>query len=98
MHAAESLLHRAIALLVEPDPQRLPLLPELAEVQLELGKFAEARSIVDEASTIAESRGSDRAKAAAELVRLLLRLHGGELGDWSDAAWHLMKRFRGARA
>ena len=41
--AAGNLFRRAVALLPHEDPRRLPLLPELGEVLLELGQFAEAR-------------------------------------------------------
>ena len=89
MHAASNLLRRASALLPPADPLRLPLLPELGEVLLEMGQFAEAKTVVDQAVVLAEAANNRRVKAAAELVRLLLRLHGGEEGKWSDAALQL---------
>ena len=85
MHAAANLLRRAVALLAESDPLRLPLLPELGEVLLEVGQFADARLAVDEAITKADAERDRRIKASAEIVRLLLRLHSGEPGKWGDA-------------
>lgn len=90
MHAASNLLHRATSLLADSDPMRLPLLPELGEVLLELGQFAEARAIVDQALALAERAGDRRIKTSAELVRLLIRLHHDEAGTWSDTALQLM--------
>lgn len=90
MHAAENLLRRATTMLAEHDPMRLPLLPELGEVLLEMGKFAEARAIVDEAIAKADSAAHARVKTAAELVRLLLRLHSRESVLWSEASVQLM--------
>ena len=86
MHAATNLLRRATAILAEPDPLRLPLLPELGEVLLEMGQFADARAVVDQALALAERAGDRRVKTSAELVRLLLRLHSDESGKWSDSA------------
>ena len=48
-NAAGNLLRRAVTLLQKDDPRRLPMLPELGEVLLELGEFKEARTVVDEA-------------------------------------------------
>nr|WP_329724108.1 adenylate/guanylate cyclase domain-containing protein [Caldimonas sp.] len=87
--AAGNLLRRAIALRQKDDPERLPLLPELGEVLLELGQFAEARTIVDEALETARSVGNRKVEASARLTRMLVRLHSGESGSWSDAALEL---------
>ena len=89
MHAAANLLRRAVALLVETDPLRLPLLPELGEVQLELGQFAEARTVIDEALAKVDSQRDRRVKASAELVRLLIGFHSGEAVKWGNAAVQL---------
>ena len=88
-HAAENLFRRAIALLKEDDPIRLPLLPQRAEVMLELGKFADAKELVDHAHTLAEAARNIRVRAAADLVRLHVRLHKAEPGSWSDATLQL---------
>ena len=88
-HAAENLFRRAIALLKEDDPLRLPLLPQRAEALLELGKFAEAKELVDHAHVLGEAAGDIRVRAAADLVRLHVRLHKAEPGSWSDATLQL---------
>jgi len=88
-HASENLLRRAIALLQESDPLRLPLLPQHAEVLLELGRFDDARSLVEHAHAIAALVGNDRVRAAADLVRMHVRLHKAEPGNWSEATQQL---------
>ncbi len=87
--AAGNLLRRAVALLPHDDPARLPMLPELGEVLLELGQFAESRTVVDEALASAKTVGNKRVEASALLARMLVRLHSGESGSWSDAALEL---------
>jgi tetratricopeptide (TPR) repeat protein len=89
-HAASNLLHRAIALLADDDPLRLPMLPDVGEVLLEQGKFAEAKAIVDEAHTKAEAIGNQRVAAAAVLTRMQLQQHSGDSGSsWVDATQEL---------
>jgi tetratricopeptide (TPR) repeat protein len=88
-NAAGNLFRRAVALLQKDDPQRLPLLPELGEVLLELGQFAEARTVVDEALETARAAGNPKIEASARLTRMLVRLHSGESGSWSDGALEL---------
>jgi len=88
-HASENLLRRAIALLQESDPLRLPLLPQHAEVLLELGRFDDARALVEHAHAIAALVGNDRVRAAADLVRMHVRLHKAEPGNWSEATQQL---------
>ncbi|MEO7336648.1 MAG: adenylate/guanylate cyclase domain-containing protein [Caldimonas sp.] len=87
--AAKNLFRRAVAMLDENDPQRLPMLPELAEVHLELGQFAEARALAEQAEGAARRVANHRVEAAALLVRMLIRLHSGEAGNWSEATLHL---------
>ena len=89
VHAAGNLLRRAVALLPKDAEQRLALLPELGEVLLELGQFAESRTVVDEALAGAKTAGNRRVEASALLARMLVRLHSGESGSWSDAALDL---------
>ena len=89
-HAAENLFRRAIALLKEDDPLRLPLLPQRAEVMLELGKFADAKLLVDHAHELATAANNVRVKAAADLVRLHVLLHKAEPGSkWTEATVQL---------
>ncbi|MGA0612026.1 AAA family ATPase [Caldimonas sp. KR1-144] len=84
-HAAANLYGRALMLVPASDAQRLALLPELAEVLLELGRFDAARALVDEALQSADAQTLPRVNAAAQLARLQLRLHSGEPGNWGDA-------------
>ncbi len=89
MNAAANLFGRAVALLATSDPLRLPLLPEWAEAMMELGDFEWARTLLDQVQDEAQAGASPRVKAAAQLVRLLVRLHSGEPGNWSDEALRL---------
>jgi tetratricopeptide (TPR) repeat protein len=81
MHAAAGLLQRACALLPEDDPQRVELLPELAETLVGTGDFAGARTRLAEASTRAERIGKPRVKAASQLIELMRRMFSGESAD-----------------
>jgi tetratricopeptide (TPR) repeat protein len=85
MHAAASLLRRAIALLSQEDPTRVSLLPELGEVLVELVDFAEARTVLAEAEALAERNGNRRIAASAQLYRMRVRLFSAESGDWGEA-------------
>jgi tetratricopeptide (TPR) repeat protein len=89
LHAAANLFRRAIALLPVEEPSRLPLLPELAEVLMELGDFEPSRSLLAEAAAEAERCDRPRVKAAAHLVRLLVRLFSREPGNWSEETLRL---------
>ena len=91
MHAAANLYRRAIALLDRLDARRAELLPPFAEVLMELGDFAEARSIVDDVMTAADQGSLPRVKIAAQLVRMLVQLYSGEQGNWSEDAQRLAK-------
>jgi tetratricopeptide (TPR) repeat protein len=68
MHAAASLLDRAVALLPERDRFRVELLPELAEAQVEIGEFELTAASTDaaeaEASAIADPRLLARARVS----------------------------------
>jgi class 3 adenylate cyclase/tetratricopeptide (TPR) repeat protein len=91
VRAAANLLRRGLAVLTDGDPLRIPLLPELAEVLIEAGQFSDARALVDEALAAADPKRERRVKAAAEVVRLvILRLHGSEAVDWTEAAASLV--------
>jgi len=83
-HAAANLYRRAIALLGENDPARLVLLPEFGEVLLELGDFTQARAVLAEAKATAERAGNWRIAAAAQLLRMRVRIFSAEPGDWSE--------------
>ncbi len=86
MHAAANLYRRSTVLLPAAHDQRLALLPELGETLMELGDFADARAVLDEAASTAERAGNQRVRASARIVRMLVRLYSAEPGDWSSAA------------
>jgi tetratricopeptide (TPR) repeat protein len=75
MHAAVNLFRRASGLLPVTDDQRLEALPELAEALMGLGKFAEARTVLEEARTQAEAKGNTRVAAASRLIATFLRAY-----------------------
>jgi class 3 adenylate cyclase len=89
MHAAVNLLRRAAILLAADGPQRLALLPELGEALMELGEFAEARTVLGEAIATAVRSANQRLKAAAQLVEMLVRLYSADSGNWSNDAMRL---------
>jgi tetratricopeptide (TPR) repeat protein len=84
MHAAANLYRRAVALLGENDPNRLVLLPEFGEVLLELGDFAQSRTVLAEAQAMAERVANRRIAASAQLLRMRVRLFSAEPGDWTE--------------
>ncbi len=84
MHAAASLFRRAVALLDEHDPDRLAFQSTLGEALMELGDFADARSVLAEAQATAERVANRRVAASVQLLRMRVRLYSAEPGDWSD--------------
>ena len=92
VRAAENLLRRALGALTEDDPTRMALLPELAEVLLEIGQFRDARRLVDQALADADPQRDAAVKASAEIVRLLISLHDGRGADWPEAVASLVNR------
>lgn len=86
MHAASNLYQRASSLLALHDPERLALQPQLAEALMERGDFAAARTVLDGATEVAQQLGDERLKAATQLVRMQVRLHSAEPGEWSSQA------------
>jgi class 3 adenylate cyclase/tetratricopeptide (TPR) repeat protein len=84
--AAANMLGRAVALLPEGDAVRLTLLPDYGEALLQIGRFQEAQTVLDEAILRAEEAGADRVKANAALVRLLVRLRAGTTDRWREEA------------
>jgi len=85
-HAAVNLFERAIALAPTLHAERLAVLPELGEALLELGDFARARVVIDEAADAAGRSGDVRLVASARLRRMFVRLYGGEPGEWGTEA------------
>ena len=62
-------------------------MPAYAEVHVELGDFAEARTIAAECLSKAETKELARVKIAAEQVGMFIRLYSGERGsNWSEDA------------
>ena len=85
-HAAVNLYERAIKLLPTLHLQRLVVLPDLGEALFELGDFARARAVIDEALDAAVRTSDARLAASARLRRMFVRLYGGEPGDWGAEA------------
>ncbi|MFN7980190.1 MAG: adenylate/guanylate cyclase domain-containing protein [Vicinamibacterales bacterium] len=86
MHAAASLFRRATAMLAADAPQRIDMLPDLAEALLSLGDYAGARAVLEDASDAARRIGNRRIEAACQLIGLFVSLHSGEQEDWADQA------------
>ena len=86
IHAAANLYRRAVALLDRNDPIRLDLLTEFGEVLLELAAFAEAHTVVAQAQKAAEHAGNRRIAAAAQILRMRIRLFNAEPGASNDEA------------
>jgi len=92
MHAASNLLRRAAALLGEDPAGQLALLPQLGEALLELGEFAKAREVLDEAAASAQSLGNERLGVSARLIRMFVSCNSGEPGDWGAQALSLAEQ------
>jgi predicted ATPase/class 3 adenylate cyclase len=86
MNAAASLLLRATALLPPLDRRRLELFPELGEALMQLGEFAQAESLLEDAVATAELAGEPTLAANARLVRQFVRLLAGHTDGWTDEA------------
>ncbi len=87
MTGAAGLLGRATALLADRDPDRLVLLPELAEANLESGEFDRCDAVLVDALAAAASAGDEGLAAHASLVGVLLRFYQGTDGEgWSGRA------------
>jgi class 3 adenylate cyclase/tetratricopeptide (TPR) repeat protein len=83
--AAASLLRRAAATRDRLDPERLRLLPILAETLTELGEFDEVRQIVREASDAATDAGDKLVAAHIRLVDLYAQVYSGDAEE--ESAW-----------
>jgi class 3 adenylate cyclase/tetratricopeptide (TPR) repeat protein len=84
--AAASLLQRAAGVLPELDARRLQVLPELGETLADLGRFDEARAVLEAAADGARAVGDPGLGANAMLMRLLLQLGAGEVEQWTELA------------
>ena len=82
--AAANLLRRAAGTRAATDPERLALLPDLADAFLELGEFSQAKAVLDDAITGATAIGDDRVAAQATLVDLMLQLYSEATTAWTS--------------
>jgi class 3 adenylate cyclase/tetratricopeptide (TPR) repeat protein len=83
MPAAANLLGRGASLLPPADPLRLSLLPDLGEALMDLGEFARADELVEEAIHGAASLDDLRLGMDALVVKLLIR-SSLEEGAWVE--------------
>jgi class 3 adenylate cyclase/tetratricopeptide (TPR) repeat protein len=83
MPAAANLLGRAASLPPSEDPFRLALLPDLGEALMDLGEFARAEDLVEEAIRGAVASGDPRLEMDAMVVKLLIRSSVEERA-WAD--------------
>jgi class 3 adenylate cyclase len=86
MNAATNLLLRATSPLPPHAPARLAIFPDLGEALIQLGRFEEATSLLEDAVATAELVGELTLAANARLVGLLVRLLTGETDGWSEQA------------
>lgn len=86
MSAAANLFLRATALLPVLDRSRLELFPELGEALMQLGRFDEAASLLEDAVATAELTGERTLAANAELVNVVVRFLTGGADEWVDEA------------
>ncbi len=86
MTAAANLLLRATALLPPLDRARLELFPDLGEALMQIGRFAQAGSLLEDAVATAELADERTLAANARLVWLLVRLLAGESEGWTGEA------------
>ena len=84
MQTAASLLRRAAALRPDDDPQRVELLPDLAEALASIGDFAAALELLDDAVERAGELDDAPLRAEATLVRLYVRAFATEEG-WGES-------------
>ena len=83
--AATNLLGRAAALREPDDAERIELLGDLGEAQLERGTFSEAEATLEEAVDAARRIGNARLEARARIPRLALDLYEGRSGILDEA-------------
>jgi tetratricopeptide (TPR) repeat protein len=81
MHAAANLFQRAVALLAAGELARCGLQVELGEVLIEVGKFADARTVLTDAEQSATSIGDEVLEASARLLRLRIGMFSAEAAD-----------------
>ena len=76
--AATNLLARAVALLDATDPERIELLVDLGNAQLDQGTFAEATASLDEAASAAQGIADARLESRAILNRRIVEIYEGD--------------------
>ena len=86
MNAAANLLLRATSPLPPDDPKRLALFPDLGEALMQLGKFEEAKSLLEDAVATAELADEPTLAANARLVNQFVRLLAGDTEGWTAQA------------
>jgi len=84
MHAAANLFRRSASLLSADDPQRVEMLPDLAETLIGLGDFSSARAVLVEARSTADRVGNQRVKVSSQLIEAFMRLFVGGKGGAAD--------------
>lgn len=83
--AAANLLRRSTGVLSQLDRNRIELLTELAEAEMDRGTFAAAREALDEARDAAERIDDKRLKAREEIIRYHLAIWvAGSVGDANE--------------
>lgn len=97
MPAAANLLRRAAALLPEDDPERIEMLPDLAEALMEQGEATEAVEVSDVALAAAERIADERLAARARLASLAVGFfagtaHAGEAVEATEATLAVFER------
>jgi predicted ATPase/class 3 adenylate cyclase len=86
MPAAANLLRRAHDLLLEDDPRRIELVPDLAHALTQTGEFPWAQVFLSEAVETAHRLGMPALRAEARLAQLTTERHaGGDDVNWSEA-------------
>jgi class 3 adenylate cyclase/tetratricopeptide (TPR) repeat protein len=75
--AAVTLLGRAATLLPAESPERLKLVPSLADAMIEVGSWEAARALLSEARATARSVGDRAAAAEAAVGLVFVDLHSG---------------------
>jgi tetratricopeptide (TPR) repeat protein len=92
--AAAKLLRRAVGLLAPAAIARLTMLPDLGKVLVEIGDFAAAGEVLDEAIRLAEARGEEGIAWRARVGRAELALWQGALvEDVLDVAEQAVEAF-----
>jgi tetratricopeptide (TPR) repeat protein len=82
VHAAKGLLERASELLAADDPRYAEVVPELGLVRTVTGEFGGAETVLS--GLIEQEAASERARLAARIERVALRLRSDPRGGWEE--------------